>query len=190
MSRFFNKQYPGDTVLKDGVRGAIFLVTTASPTSANLGAPGALLVDDVNGVLYQNTGTLASPTWSQISAAGGTFATLTITTLTSTTVNVTNLNIAGTTTIADNKNIVLNATTGTQLGTAANQKLSVWGATPIIQPSGTGLAVGEVELQGNNIATAVYVTNNSTFNGNSGSKAYNVSDIVRALKNAGILAAS
>jgi len=42
-----------------------------SGTFVNLAQPGDLLVDTTNKVVYQNTGTAASPTWSQMSGAGG-----------------------------------------------------------------------------------------------------------------------
>jgi hypothetical protein len=38
-------------------------------------------------------------------------------------------------TIADAKNIALNTTTGTKIGTATGQKLGFWNVTPVIQPS-------------------------------------------------------
>jgi hypothetical protein len=38
-------------------------------------------------------------------------------------------------TIADATNIILNATTGTQIGTATTQKLGFYGATPVVQPT-------------------------------------------------------
>ena len=37
-------------------------------------------------------------------------------------------------TFADAKNIIFNATTGTEIGTASTQKLSFYGATPVVQP--------------------------------------------------------
>jgi len=37
-------------------------------------------------------------------------------------------------TIADAKNIILNTTTGTKIGTATTQKLSFYNATPIVRP--------------------------------------------------------
>jgi len=40
------------------------------------------------------------------------------------------------TTINDGKNIVLNTTTGTKIGTAVSQKLGFWNVTPVIQPVG------------------------------------------------------
>lgn len=38
-------------------------------------------------------------------------------------------------TISDAKNIVLNTTTGTKIGTATTQKLAFWNKTPIVQPT-------------------------------------------------------
>ena len=43
----------------------------ASGTFAGLASKGALLVDITNATLYQNTGTQASPTWTQLTAVGG-----------------------------------------------------------------------------------------------------------------------
>mgnify|MGYP003116588479 CR=1 FL=1 len=43
------------------------------------------------------------------------------------------VSIAGDVTIADAKNIVLNTTTGTKIGTATGQKLGFYNATPIVQ---------------------------------------------------------
>ncbi len=71
---------------------------------------------------------------------------------------------------------------GFQLMAAANQKMGFWGATPIVRPAGTGELVG---LLGN----AATVTNAANFNsnGNTGNAAYNLNDIVKALKTAGLL---
>jgi len=64
----------------------------------------------------------------------------------------------GNITIADTKNIIVNATTGTQVGTATTQKLGFWGAAPIVQPAsadqaacpagGTGAAAGGWDTAG------------------------------------------
>lgn len=43
----------------------------AAGTLFNRAGPGALLVDTTNKTLYQNTNTLASPTWTQLTAVGG-----------------------------------------------------------------------------------------------------------------------
>jgi len=42
---------------------------------------------------------------------------------------------AGHITMADAKNIVVNGTTGTKIGTATSQKLGMWNATPVTQPT-------------------------------------------------------
>lgn len=85
-------------------------------------------------------------------------------------------------TIADAGNIVLATGTGTKIGTATGQKLGFYNATPVIQQAGTGETVGFTAGGG----TAV--TDASTFTGNVGATAYRLSDVVKALKNLGILA--
>ena len=87
-------------------------------------------------------------------------------------------------TIGDSKNFVLSTGTGTQIATSTSQKLGFWNVTPIVQPSGTG------ETTGFTAGSGTAVLDDSTFTGNSGSKAYRVNDIVKALKAAGIMAAS
>lgn len=41
---------------------------TNGTTYAGVAAVGALLIDTTNAILYQNTGTIASPTWSKVGA--------------------------------------------------------------------------------------------------------------------------
>jgi hypothetical protein len=53
--------------------------------------------------------------------------------------NAADPSFTGTTlTLADAQNIVANATTGTQIGTATSQKLGLWATPPIIQPARAG----------------------------------------------------
>lgn len=80
-------------------------------------------------------------------------------------------------TFADAFNLVVNATTGTKIGTATSQKLGFWNAAPIVQPT-TGVA--EATFVENAGGTAVNV--DSTFDG------YTVQQVVKALRNAGLLA--
>lgn len=85
-------------------------------------------------------------------------------------------------TISDAQDIVLNTTTGTKIGTATTQKLAFYNSTPIIQQSSTGETVGFTAGAGTG------VNDDSTFTGNVGATAYRLSDIVKHLKNLGLIA--
>jgi hypothetical protein len=93
------------------------------------------------------------------------------------------LRVGSALTVADAINVVVGTTTGTKIGTATTQKLGFFNATPIVQPNTTGTAAGFTA----NAGTAV--NDASTFTGNTGATAYRISDIVRNLKNLGLLAA-
>lgn len=82
----------------------------------------------------------------------------------------------GTLTMADAKNIAFGTTTGTKIGTATSQKIAFFNATPIIQPT-TGVAAATFTA---NSGTAV--NNASTFDG------YTIQQVVKALRNLGLLA--
>jgi hypothetical protein len=92
-------------------------------------------------------------------------------------INITNNYIQGNFNITDAKNIILGTTTGTKIGTATSQKLGFWNATPIVQPTTSVAESGFVENAG---GTAV--NDDSTFDG------YTLRQIVKALRNAGLLA--
>jgi hypothetical protein len=85
-------------------------------------------------------------------------------------------------TIADAGNVVLATGTGTKIGTATGQKLGFYNAAPVIQQATTGTTTGFTAGSG----TAA--KDDSTFTGNVGSAAYTIGDIVRALKNLGLMA--
>jgi hypothetical protein len=80
------------------------------------------------------------------------------------------------TNIKDGKNVILGTTTGTKIGTAAAQKLSFWNATPIVQPT---TAVAAATFVAN---TSGIVNDTATWDG------YTVGKVVKALRNAGLLA--
>lgn len=62
-----NFQLQGDFIRFGSNR--IIGFTTGAPTGgANVFGPGSLIVDYASGEIYTNTGTLASPTWTQQSA--------------------------------------------------------------------------------------------------------------------------
>lgn len=85
--------------------------------------------------------------------------------------------------LQDAVNVILATTTGTKIGTATTQKLGFWNATPVVQYATTGTTTG---YTANTSANILY--NESTFTGNTGATAYTISDIIRALKLAGIIA--
>lgn len=81
------------------------------------------------------------------------------------------------------KNISTDTTTGSKIGLSTTQKIGLWNTTPVVQYSTTGTSTGF------SAATGTAVLSASTFTGNTGSTAYTISDIVRALKLMGVLAA-
>lgn len=83
---------------------------------------------------------------------------------------------------AEAYNFEFGTTTGSKFGTATTQKIGFWNATPVVQPSGTGETTGFTAGAGTN------VTDQSTFTGNVGATAYRISDVVKALKQIGLLA--
>lgn len=78
--------------------------------------------------------------------------------------------------------IVLPTVTGTKIGTSTSQLLGFWNASPVAQYNTTGTVTGFTAGAG----TAVL--DDSTFTGNTGSTAYTMGDVVRALKLSGIMA--
>ncbi len=79
-------------------------------------------------------------------------------------------------TFDDAYNLAFNATTGTKIGTATSQKLSLWNATPIVQPT---TAVAAATFVAN---TSLIANDTATFDG------YTIGQVVKALRNTGILA--
>lgn len=74
------------------------------------------------------------------------------------------------------RNIITDTTTGMKIGSATAQKLGLWNATPIVQPTTAG-------------AAAIFVTNTSLIANDSGTfDGYTIGQVVKALRNIGILA--
>lgn len=73
-------------------------------------------------------------------------------------------------------NLILDTTTGTKIGTATTQKLALWNAAPIVQPT---TAVTAATFVAN---TSGIVNDSATFDG------YTIGQVVKALRNLGALA--
>lgn len=72
---------------------------------------------------------------------------------------------------------------GTVLGQSAADPIGFFGTTPVVQPASTG-ATGTVAA-----GATTNVFTNTTFSGGIGTTAYTVTDVVKALKQLGLLAA-
>jgi len=84
--------------------------------------------------------------------------------------------------ISGDHDLIIGTGTGTKIGTAATQKIGFFNATPVVQQNGTNEGTGFTAGSGTT------TRDDSTFTGNVGSTAYRINDIVKALKNLGILA--
>jgi len=80
------------------------------------------------------------------------------------------------------ESVVLDTSTGSQIGTAAAQKLGLWGATPVVQPSSSGSTTGVT------FGTGTSLNDDSCSTGGAGSTCYTLSDVVAHLKTIGVLA--
>ena len=149
---------------------------TFSGSTLTLGVAGT-----AGGALAFKGSTSGTATLQTAAAAGA--VTVTLPAVTDTLAVLGANTFTGAQTLSD-VDIVLGTTTGTKFGTATTQKLGFYNATPVVQQATTGTTTGFTAGSG---TTA---RDDSTFTGNSGTKAYTVGDIVRALKNLGLLAAS
>jgi len=98
----------------------------------------------------------------------------------------TNINIqGGSLQFWDGLQVFLGTTAGTKFGTATNQRIGFFGATPLPQPSGVGTAAGYTAG-----ATAATFHSDDTYTGNVGTRAFTINGIVAALKNLGLIAST
>jgi len=81
--------------------------------------------------------------------------------------------------ITDGKNIAVGTSTGTQIGTAADQKIAAYGAAPVVQATTAGTEAVFSEEWDSGVAN---INEDSTFDG------YTLAQVVKALRNFGILA--
>lgn len=146
-------------------------------TAGTAAANKAVVLGASKQIATITTATITNVQTGAVKAADGT-ASLTIANSTGA------VTLASAALVANAATIATDTTTGLKIGTAAAQKLGLFNATPVVQPSGTGVTTGFTAGAG----TAVL--DDSTFTGNTGSKAYTIGDIVKALKDLGILAAS
>ena len=89
---------------------------------------------------------------------------------------VTNTFIRGNLRLTDPADIVIGGATGTKIGTAASQKLSLWGKTPIVQPTTAG---GSATVASPGAGSVIKT--DDTFDG------YTLAQVVRALRDIGVL---
>lgn len=89
---------------------------------------------------------------------------------------VTNTYLRGDINLVEGGDIVAGTATGTQIGTAASQKLAIWGKTPIVQPTTAG---GSATVASPGAGSTIKT--DDTFDG------YTLAQVVRALRNIGVL---
>jgi len=164
----------------DGTLNIEDTVTIATTKKLLLGAVGEIS-DDGTALNINAAGITKNIV---ISTTGPTTGSVTFKPGATTTLTIQQNDVKGAVIFADAIDMEFNTTTGTKIGAATNQKLAFWNAGPIVQPAGTGETTGHAAVGGTN------VDSNDTFTGNTGSKAYTINDVVKALKNSGIMAAS
>jgi hypothetical protein len=147
-------------------------------------------VTDANLVLGTSTGTKIGTATSQKLAfynstpitqqAGTTELVTVLTALGLTAAGAHPLTLNGLLTLTD-VNVALGTSTGTQIGTASSQKLGFYGLTAITQPAGNGT---QATAAAGGTTTCFL---NTTLTGGSGSTAYTVGDVVKCLKQLGLI---
>lgn len=183
-------------------------ITSASASAATVGRQGAtnpvLQVDAstasvLTGLKIKGAGTGAGVAVSVVES-GGTNNNLTIDAMGTGTITIAGTSTGAVTitpattvtgiltsnggiTMGDAKNIVLNTTTGTKIGTATTQKLGFYNVTPVVQP---GVST---DVTGFSAGAGTASKSDSVWAGASGATAYTVGGIITGLKALGLLAA-
>lgn len=78
--------------------------------------------------------------------------------------------------------VALGTTNGTKFGTSTGQKLAFYNATPVVQQTAATTTAGFTANTGTTVVSG------STFTGDTGSTAYTIGDVVKALKTLGLIA--
>lgn len=162
----------------------VYNVTTAGTAEASK----ALVLDAAKGI-----STITSATITTLTSTTVNCTTLAATTANATTGNITNAALTNaaitngslTGNFAAGNGAKITGVTGAggfQVLANACHLLGLWGATPIVQPAAIGELIG---FTGNGETNANAV--NFAANGNVGNRSYSLGDVVKALKNLGVL---
>lgn len=92
--------------------------------------------------------------------------------------------LSGDVTLSDGVDLIPGSTSGSKIGTSSSQKVAFYGSTPLVQPSSVG------QTAGFSAGAGAAVNDDSTFTGGVGTKAYTIGDIVKHLKQLGLIASS
>jgi hypothetical protein len=107
------------------------LMTDSGATPLNLDG-GDITCDGITATSLSVSGLASFASDISITASGD----LTVDTVTATSLAISGLStFSGSVTMGDNEDIILQTTTGTMIGTATDQKLGLWAATPVVQPT-------------------------------------------------------
>lgn len=161
-----------------GIQSSAIFHNAGSPTNgtsgtgAGIAGKGALLIDTTNGALYQNTNTLASPTWTQI-AEGSNSPTFTNLTLTGLIYNSVTTGITAGTTRTRTGAVALTTELNRVDTSTAPSAGTLLGDGVVLMASAAGLDIIVVNNTANPIQ--VYSAGSDTINGVAGSTGVAVS---------------
>jgi hypothetical protein len=198
VKRDVNLTYLSSSFLNLGFSGGFATPTAVGVSFADRSLGSRLVIQSANSALISDfafgvEGAQASASgalWSSLQLNTQSFKWYGGTTLAMTLGGNGDLTLVGSVTMADAKNIILNTTTGTKIGTATSQKLGFWNATPIIQPASANQAAITDSTTGTAGFTLVdvgIVFSQANINNNFASLNRQVDAFRTALVNAGII---